>query len=248
MTFSYTLTKLARKISTNRQQLGNWNTLLFFVARLLHALSGGHIRYIRYHLVAQPTHCAATDQPLRPARPGSGSDIRYRELSELDLTALPRPADIIRQRFQRGHRCLVAQSKGQFAGYLWLASGHYDEDEVRCRYLLPDAVPSAWDYDVYVAPAFRIGRTFARLWQEANRSLAEAGVSWCYSRISAFNPESLHAHLRLGSTRLFSANFITLGPWQLMLAGAAPWLHLSLSRTSRPVLRLTSPIAGTRLS
>jgi len=102
---------------------------------------------------------------------------------------------------------------------------------------------------VYVDPAFRMGRLFARLWDTANRYLRERGVDWSLSRISAFNPESLQAHARLGLRRLGSATFVCAGRVQLAVLTMPPFVHLSLSPASRPTVRLrapdaTGPIAG----
>ena len=44
------------------------------------------------------------------------------------------------------------------------------------------------------------------LWGKANQHLRNEGVEWSFSRISAFNPGSLHAHSKLGIRILFSAS------------------------------------------
>ena len=113
------------------------------------------------------------------------------------------------------------------AGYLWLAYAHYDEDTVRARYILDDPTRSAWDYDVYVDPDFRMGRTFSRLWSAANHHLAQKGVRWSFSRIDAANPASLDSHRQLGVQLLHSATFLLVGHWQLTLASIRPFIHVS---------------------
>lgn len=231
------LSQTALRARETLSRLGKLEGSLYLVARALEALSKGKIRLVRYYLVAQPTSGTQVASITHPP----GSDVDFCPPDDPFLSVFPRPPSVITQRFQRGHACLRARSKGAFAGYLWLARGHYDEDEVRCCYVLDESDRSAWDYDIYVAPEYRIGRTFARLWQTANHHLAAEGVQWCFSRISAFNPDSLKAHSRLGATSLFSATFINIGPIQVTIAGHKPYLHLSFSNASAPLLRLRPP-------
>jgi hypothetical protein len=225
------------RIVENIRQLGWTNGLLYLAARALEQLSAGHVRIIRYYLVAQPIPALA--EPT--CRPSSRTPITFVEATDPLTQAFPRPPHVIARRFRDGNHCLVARSGDRFTGFLWLARDGYDEDEVRCRYELVRPAECVWDYDVYVEPDFRIGRTFARLWDTANRHLADTGVRWSFSRISAFNLASLQAHCRLGLQRLFSATFICLGNVQLALIGAAPYIHLSLSSQSRPALQLRPP-------
>ncbi|AVR96923.1 GNAT family N-acetyltransferase [Pseudoduganella armeniaca] len=147
----------------------------------------------------------------------------------------PRPRDVLARRLREGSHSLAAWRDGELAGFLWYQFDAYQEDEVRARYQLPSR-RSAWDYDVYVQPHLRLGPTFARLWHEAHRRLHARGVRWTCSRISAFNPDSLRAHGRLGTVRLGSATFLVLGRWQCMLADVAPYLHLSRGPASFPLL------------
>lgn len=226
-----------RKINELFRQLGIANGLIYLVAALLQRTSGGRARLIRYILVAQPV---LTDEvpALRPAR---GSRIRTVTSSDPIVSEFPRAAPVIVKRFEDSAKCLVAEVHSRFAGYLWLAFESYEEDEVRCRYVLASPEASAWDFDVYIAPEFRMGRTFARLWEAAFEELASRGVRWTFSRISAFNPGSLASHERMGMHRLFSATFICLGTLQIALVGSYPFAHIGWSRAARPVLRLQLP-------
>ena len=80
----------------------------------------------------------------------------------------PRSADVIDRRFRDDAICLVARKGDEFAGYLWLKLRGYEEDEVRCRYVPVPERSTAWDFDIYVAPPYRMGRTFTRMWSAAN--------------------------------------------------------------------------------
>ena len=217
--------------------LGAWNGMLYLLHRLLVRVSGGAMQIVRYYLVAQPVpESAAGDPP--PS--GTTSIVEVREGDELVQT-FPRPAEVIARRFRDGAVCLAAIAGRGFAGFIWLASGHYDEDEVHCRYVLVDEARSAWDYDVFVLPEYRLSRVFMRLWEAANRRLAGRGVRWSYSRISAFNPGSIRSHRGLGARRLHSATFLCVGSLQLGFFSLAPFVHLWWPGRTPPVLRLRPP-------
>jgi len=109
---------------------------------------------------------------------------------------------------------------------------------VRCLYELDPAARAAWDFDVYVAPAFRATRLFGQLWEAANALLRERGHRWTFSRISGFNAASLAAHRRLGATDLGRATFLTLGPLQVSVFSISPFFHFALSRNSHPIVKL----------
>jgi len=218
-------------------ELGTANGLLYLLGRALQRMTGGRAFIVRYHFVAQPVPSA----PTQHTRPSVSARVRQIMANDAIVEAFPRPAAVIKQRFQNGNICFVAENNGRFAGFLWLARDAYEEDEIRCRYELSQAATCAWDFDVYVAPEYRIGRTFARLWDAANEHLSQAGVHWSLSRISAFNRASISAHRRLGIRKLCSATFLTLGPLQISFLPGQMRIHLR----SRPVIRLSAPPPGT---
>jgi len=224
-----------QRIRTTYNQLGALDGSLYYLSLLLNKGSLGHARLVRYYLVAQPIHGEAA------CRPSAKNPIVELTPDDPLIPHFPRPPEVIARRMRDKAQCFVARSGDEFTGFLWLAYGAYDEDEVRCRYELADADTCVWDYDVHVEPKHRIGRTFARLWDAANAHLSARGMRWSISRISAFNPTSLAAHGRLGIDRLCSATFLCIGPLQLSFISAAPWFHVSLSADSRPILSLAAP-------
>lgn len=183
----------------------------YLFARLCARLTGGWLRVVKYYVVAQPV----TAMPLTALRADPATVIDWVPEGHPLCASFPRPAAVIARRYRGGARCLAAVVKGEFAGYIWLQGHAYQEDEVRCTYRLADPVRSVWDFDVYVVPRFRWGRTMARLWQAADARLAAEGVRWSLSRISAFNPESLAAHRRLGTVDVKRLLFVCAGRHQV---------------------------------
>lgn len=226
-----------RRLRERIDELGVLVTVQSFIDRALSSVSGGRARFITYALMAQPLGVGA----LAALRPNAATVMQELKPSEALAEALPRPAAINLARWAAGAQCLATTVKGAFAGTIWIARGHYEEDEVRCRYTLEDPDHSVWDYDVHVEPRYRGGRLMARMWQAADARLAAQGVRWSFSRISLLNPASLTAHQRLGARRIGLAAFLVLGPLQLSIFSMAPYIHVGLTRAHRPTLRLRSP-------
>lgn len=209
--------KLAHKVA----QLGWLNAGWYTLGQLLTLLSRGRWTLLKYQFVAQ---AVGTGSLAR----GRGRQIEVHHCARLDQLPpdYPRPPAVLAERYAQGAQSLAALRHGELLGFLWLRFGAYQEDEVRVRYLLASA-QSCWDFDVWVRPQDRLGLTFPRLWDEANRLLRARAVRWSCSRISAFNGASLRAHAAIGTVDLGSATFLCCGRWQWMLSTLAPYLHLS---------------------
>jgi len=231
---------MLRILRTNIQTLGWWNGVLYLLGTALSRASADRLRIVKYELVSQPISTA----PLLPEH--RGKKIQVREASSDDplLRSVPdRREGVFAERFAQGARCLLAELNGELAGFLWFVKGDYPEDEVRCLFRpLPEG-QSVWDYDVYVAKKHRLSPVFLKLWQAANERLYAEGIHHSASRISAFNTASRGSHERLGARKAGWALFVCLGPWQIMVASRKPFVHLSFSRQSRPVLQV-GPVAA----
>jgi hypothetical protein len=227
-----------RAVRDTVRNLGWTNGLLRVIAKGLSRATKGRVRLILYELAAQPV---STGQLLPAHR---GKNIRVYEAGPADplvYWAAGRHEGVIRERFAQGGRCLVAELRGELAGFLWFKRGEYPEDEVRCLFRPEPADVCAWDYDVYVAEKHRLSPVFLRLWQAANELFSAEGVRWSCSRISGFNLASRGSHARLGARKVGWAAFLVLGKWQFMFASRTPFVHASFSERSRPVLRVRAP-------
>lgn len=155
-----------------------------------------------------------------------------------DLLVEDRKAHIVQGRLARGDLCLAAFKESEMVAFIWLAMSHYPEDDTRCDYQL-ESPPLVWDYDVYVAPKYRVTRLFAQLWEEANDYLRTHQIQWSVSRISAFNAASIRAHVRSGAKLTGSAFFWQMGQIQWLMSSQKPFVHLS--RQSRPIFQFNAP-------
>jgi len=194
----------------------------------------GRVRVLPYHFYAQPVPPRA-----QPAREGSVTVERADAAHDL-VGAFPRPPAVIAARFDSGAQCLVARKGERFVGFLWLKPQEYVEDEVRCIYTLQPPDRTAWDFDVYVDPQFRLSKAFVRLWDTAHATLRREGRTWTMSRIVVFNRESIRAHARLGAVRVCSALFLAGRRWQVSFFTVRPYLHAG-GPGSMPRITLTAP-------
>jgi hypothetical protein len=125
-------------------------------------------------------------------------------------------------------------------GYVWFRFGPYDEDEVRCRYLIEPAAQSVFDFDLYVFPEYRLGRAFAAIWHHAIARLRAREIRYSFSRVTRFNVASRRAHSHLGWRRAASALFLKLWRVEMMIASTSP--YVSISTSGRPSLVLKAKV------
>lgn len=226
--------------SSTIRSLGWINGPLYLLAQGVDQLSRGRIRIIKYDLVSQPVSAG----PLVPPHRGAAIEVREIHAGDPLLRRMGHAPASIDSRFSQGGRCLAALLDGELAGFMWWVEGAYREDEVRCTFVPQPLGKAVWDFDVFVAAGRRYSPVFARLWETADRELHTRGFIRSCSRISAFKPESLSAHRRLGARITGKCLFICLGRAQLMFATQAPWAHVSLDDASRPVLRVGDDVSA----
>jgi len=231
------LTKL-NKLKKLWEDLGPINALLYLFHLALSVPTGGRAKVERFIFVAQPIH----DAPLLPTGKAASSTAMQLNPGDPMLTQSPRPAEVIAARFAQGAICLAIVKNDILQAFLWLIQKHYDEDVACVRFVLPPSGEAAWDFDVYVAPAYRLGYTFLKLWDTANAHLRSLGVRWSLSRISAFNAGSLSSHSKLGARPIGTATFFIAGPLQIMTSSLSPKFHISFGN-SRPNLLMPENLA-----
>ncbi len=223
---------MIKKIIALSQQIGLVNVYLYSINRILSFFPSSKL--IKYFYVAQKL----SKQPLLSAK--RGKNIEIVDFVNSGNHPCPRPPEVINDRYKQGATSLIAYKNGEFAGCLWYIKDKYKEDEVNCLFELP-ANDSVWDFDVYVEPKFRLSPVFLKLWDYTSDRLIKENCHWSLSRISAFNPNSLFSHKRMGAVIIGWAVFICLGGIQVTIANVSPFFHVSFRKASFPVFRLKPP-------
>lgn len=216
------------------EELGGVTAFLYILHRLC-AASRLPLSVYCYRLVAQPVSPA---HRLTKARRAAFS-CRRLDPGDRALAFAGLSQDLCNRRFKQGAQCYGLFREDRLCAWLWYVAHAYEEDEVRCRFQLPDE--TVWDFDVYVKPEQRLGFAFAALWDLVDVELRKQNVKWCISRISAFNLPSRRSHARLGAVDMGAMVFITAGSVQLMLQKGHPRFHLSLSKAAHPIVRVKTP-------
>jgi hypothetical protein len=226
------------RLRTAVRELGRAGVVLYGASRLLHRARMHRFAGVyHYDLMVQPVLTA----PLLPVGLGRTIDVRRVLPGDPALSRMPVPASVIDRRFAQPTECLGAFRDDELVAYLWICFGPYEEDEVRCRFVPFPSGSAAWDFDVFVFPAHRLGVAFARLWDETHAYLRDRGITHTFSRVARANLGSQRAHARLRARPVGTAAFVRIGPCQWMVSTERPHVHLSLRAASRPVLRLDLP-------
>ena len=146
--------------------------------------------------------------------PGAADQVsRDREIKRGDpeVELMPARPEIKESRFKQNAICLGAFHKGQFIGYIWFCFNAYEEDEVRCTFVLTPAEEAVFDFDLYLFPEHRMGLGFIGIWNGANKFLRSRGIKFSFSRLTRFNLASRRAHEHLGWKRVGRALFLQAG-------------------------------------
>jgi hypothetical protein len=119
-----------------------------------------------------------------------------------DLPALNRFLDKgerYANRFKQGDFAIVTELHDEIVGMVWIeisnGRGHYEEDN---EYRFPQPKSSAWTYDGYIAPEYRIRGVWVSNTDELVRHLKEQSFQRVDCMIKGLNHNSLNSHLRYG--------------------------------------------------
>jgi len=206
---------------------------LYATHRVLQGISARWHLHV-YELMVQPI----TDRALLPRKFGAQLDIREVRAGDAEIALMPVRPDVMASRLRQNATCLGAFRRGELIGYMWFCRREYEEDEVRCVYVLEAERESVFDFDFYLFPEHRMGLAFVALWNGANEFLHRRGVRYTFSRLDRFNVASRRAHRHLGWKVVGRAIFLQLGRVEVMLATLAPYASVSVSRARRVRLRL----------
>jgi hypothetical protein len=223
---------MLRKLIGPFREFGPAVGLLYAIDRMLSRLSPELHLYV-YELMVQPI----VEKPLLSR--GSKKQLEIREINAGDpeLALMPVRSEAMRARLAQQATCLGAFRNGTFIGYMWFCNPAYDEDEVRCTYVLGSAEDSVFDFDFYIFPEHRMGLGFVSLWNGANEFMRRRNIRYSFSRLTRFNVASRRAHQHLGLKVVGRAIFLKAWHLQVMIATLFPFVHISITKTER--VRLT---------
>jgi len=216
------------KLMSPFEEFGFFAGLLYAVDRVLQRLSP-NLRLYFYELLVQPI----PERPLLPSRLSKALEMREIALGDPEVARMPARPHIKELRFKQNAICLGAFQKNKFIGHIWFCFHAYEEDEVRCTFVLPEGNQAVFDFDLYVFPEYRMGLGFAGIWNGANEFLRSREVKCSFSRLTRFNLASRRAHQQLGARRVGRAFVLRAWHVEFMVATVSPYVHLSLGENDR---------------
>jgi len=231
---------MLRNLTSPFREFGFLSGLLYAVDRILVRISP-RLRLYVYELMVQPI----PDGPLVPDRLTKNLEVREIKRGDSEVDLMPARPEIKESRFAQDAICLGAFQKGQFIGYMWFCARAYEEDEVRCTYLLSPVEEAVFDFDLYLFPQHRMGLGFIGIWNGANKILRERGIKFTFSRLTRFNLASRRAHQHLGWKVVGRAVFLQAWSLEFMVATLFPFLHLSLGKPGGVRLQLRPDVLQT---
>ena len=217
------------------REFGAFAGLAYLVDRLLGRVSS-RLSLRVYELMVQPI----SDKPYIPVRMTKRLVIREIRRGDKEIERMPARPEIKESRYRQKAVCLGGYLDEKFVGYMWFCYKVYEEDEVRCTFVLPDD-EAVFDFDFYVLPEYRMGIAFGAIWNGAREYLRERGIKRTFSRVTRTNLSSRRAHQRLGWNRVGRAVFLQLWQFELMVATLPPFVHASWKEEARARLRLRAP-------
>jgi hypothetical protein len=222
-----------QKLTSPFNEYGFLAGLLYAIDRIFLRLTSG-LRLYFYEIMVQPI----VDKPLLPERLTKHLEIREIKRGDPEVELMPARPEIKESRFKQNAICLGAFNKGQFIGYIWFCSNAYEEDEVRCTFVVTPAEESVFDFDLYLLPEHRMGLGFIGIWNGVNKFLRSRGIKFSFSRLTRFNLASRRAHQHLGWKRVGRALFLQAWRVEFMMATIFPYLHVSMGNSGHVRLRL----------
>jgi hypothetical protein len=206
----------------------------------LRRISRGRVRLLHYRIVAQPVPAASAPRVTG----GRGLAVERVGPEHVLLAQFPHRPDALRRRFAQHAMCYGAHRHGELAGYLWVQEPPFADRDAGCCFVPAPAGRAAWDYDLWIAPAWRMSRAFQRLWDAAHDDLRARGIAWTLSCVQGANRTSLASHQRLGARAVSQAWILRIGERQLAAFTQPPFVDLNLFTGARARLVVRAPQAS----
>jgi len=211
------------------RSIGWLGWLAYAADRALSSVSARRIRLTSLWFYAQPV-CQI---PTIASRETDHIEVRVVTQDDIPEAAYGRPPGAVTERFVHGSICIAATNGTELAGFMWLEFKKLRERLVRCDFVPAPCGKACWDFDFFVEPKYRLGRTFGRLWSHAKAHLEERGVETTLSWIAFDNAPSQRAHERMGARRAGWAVILTAWALQIVVTSARPHFDLCIGKTRR---------------
>lgn len=212
-----------RVLLNELRRLGWVGSFAYYVPRFVSVVTAGRCKIFPIAFYAQPVR----SQSLLRDSADNGITVGVLSPESVPEPSFGRPEGVIPERFESGHTCIGVIKDSDLQGFMWLSTGPVHERRVRCVFEPNPPGRAAWDYDVFVAPRHRFGRTFARLWDGAWKYLDAQGYKTTLSWIELSNVDSVRAHTRLGAQKVGWAVFVVAWSTQLTISSCRPYVHWS---------------------
>jgi hypothetical protein len=234
------LIRTLRRIQGPFREFGFAAGCLYAMHRVLQGISARWQLHV-YEITVQPI----AERPVGSRKRGSKLEMREIRAGDPEIALMPVRPEVMLARIRQNAACLGAFRNGELIGYMWFCRREYEEDEVRCIYVLEDERESVFDFDFYLYPKHRMGVAFVALWNAANEFLSGQGIRYTFSRLTRFNVASRRAHQHLGCRVIGRVLFLQLGRLEAMLATLAPYASVSMSASRRVRLKLRPDVPRT---
>lgn len=216
------------------RRIGLTGWLAYACNHAVSSASAGRIRFTALWFYAQSVEHI-------PTISGHASDriqIRVIKHGEVPDEAFRRPPGAIAERFAQGSVCIAALKDSELVGFMWLEFDELRERLVRCNFIPYPRGKTCWDFDLFVSPQYRLGRTFGRLWSHAKSHLNARGVKMTLSWIAFENVASRRAHERMRAKRIGWALVLTAWKLQVVIASTKPFFIVGSGDKHRAQLKV----------
>jgi len=207
--------------------LAGW--LAYACDQAVSTIFAGRVRFTALWFYAQPVDRIPTIAP----RSGDRMQIRVIEHGDVPEEAFGRPLGAIAERFEQGSVCIAALKDSELAGFMWLQFDELRERLMRCDFVPTPHGKACWDFDFFVSPQYRLGRTFSRLWSYAKMYLDARDIENTLSWIAFDNSASRRSHESMGANAVGWAVVLIAWKFQLTLTSVRPYVSFGVGDAHR---------------
>lgn len=220
--------KLLRSLKSTYRELGPLSGSVYLTDQAMQRLWPNSGIFF-YDWVVQPV------TPNRLLAESRAAKYRHQIIKGNDplVEQMPIRPEIVSKRIDEEAECIAVFKGENLVAFIWLTYGSYIEDEVRIDFHLQPEEQSAFDFNLYIFPKYRLGYAFAAIWDIANDYLYRRGIRYSYSRITHLKRNSFSSHGKLGARKIGASLTLKLGKLELSMIRRPFKVFFSLRDTDR---------------